>query len=120
MYSNMYAMPHMYIPLCLHKSSVCPNSGLNAMCMIHTFYVKENEYKQREWVYIMHAQSSWNVWVSSTCLEHLPACMEREKEEDNEHDTENGEYEDSHYQVNCTERPLNLVWIVGDDGGLVQ
>lgn len=46
--------------------------------------------------------------------------MEREKEEDNEHDTENGEYEDSHYQVNCTERPLNLVWIVGDDGGLVQ
>ena len=75
-----------------------------------------------QWNITQHTvhKASRDVGVASTSLEHLPTGMECEEEEHYKHKAENGEYDDAHDQVHCSEGPLHLVGTVGDGVGLVQ
>ena len=58
--------------------------------------------------------------VATFSVEYLPTCVKREEEEDDKHDTENGQYDDPDHQVHGFERSLDTIGVVWDDCGLVQ
>ena len=53
---------------------------------------------------------SRNIGVASASFYNLPAGVEGEEEEDNEHKAENREHYHAHNQIHCTEGSAHVVW----------
>ena len=64
--------------------------------------------------------ASRDIGVASASFYNLPAGVEGEEEEDDEHEAENGEDYHAHDQIHCTEGSAHVVWVVRDGVCLVE
>lgn len=65
-------------------------------------------------------QRSRNISVTSASLDHSPAGVEGEEEEDDEYYTQDGQYHNAHHQIHGLEWSLDLVRVVRYGCGLVK
>ena len=63
---------------------------------------------------------SGNVCVPTAGLDHLLAGVEGQEKEDDKDDTEDREDDYPHHEVHCRERPLFIIWDLGDTLRLIK